>query len=110
MASIADLLGVQWSGANGGSQYTLHPHAAKQATMKGFAHSDVLAAANNPAHSYPNGRYEGQMRHIRNGIVAVVDPGRQRVVTVYEDQRETALRPDQKDQDAVAYGNRARGR
>lgn len=106
MASIADLLGVQWQGANGGSQYSLHPHAAKQASMKGFAHSEVLAAANDPAHTYPNGRYAGQMRHIRNGIVAVVDPLRKQVVTVYEDQRETTLRPDQKDKDAVEYGKR----
>lgn len=103
MTSIANLLGVQWSGANEASGYSLHPHAAKQANIKGFAHSDVLAAANDPHHTYPNGRYEGQMRHIRNGIVAVVDPSRQQVVTVYQDQKETAPRVDQTDSDARMY-------
>ena len=106
MTSIADLLGVQWNGANGGAQYSLHPHAAKQATMKGFDHNAVLAAANDPAHTYPNGRYQGQMRHIRDGIVAVVDPSRSQVVTVYQDQEKTALRADQKDADARAYGRK----
>jgi len=110
MASIADLLGVQWQGASGSSTFSLHPHAAKQATMKGLDHAAVLDAANNPHHTYPNGRYPGQIRHIRNGIVAVVDPSRQQVITVYEDQRETALRPDQRDADALRYGrNRGRG-
>lgn len=71
--------------------------------MKGFAHSDVLDAANNPAHTYPNGRYEGQMRHVKNGIVAVVEPDSKTVRTVYADQVETDLRPDQKDDDALAY-------
>jgi hypothetical protein len=109
MASIASLLGVQWDGlADGGStgEYTLHPHAARQATEKGFDHSAVLNAANDPAHAYPNGRYPDQKRHVRDGIVAVVDPGRKQVITVYEDQTETALRPDQKDADARAYGRR----
>lgn len=105
MASIADLLGVQWAGGTPG-EYQLHPHAARQATSKGFDHAAVLDAANSPSHAYPNGKYPGQMRHIKNGIVAVVDPAERKVVTVYEDQRQTALRPDQKDRDARAYGRR----
>lgn len=104
MASIADLLGVQWN--QGGGDYTLNPHAAKQAAMKGIPHEDVLAAANSPAHTYENRRYPGQMRHIKDGLVAVVDPSRRQVVTVYKDQEETALRPDQTDRDAQAYGRR----
>jgi hypothetical protein len=109
VASVAELLGVQWDhAATGGDSgtYRLHPHAARQATEKGFDHSAVLDAANDPAHSYPNGRYPGQMRHIKNGIVAVVDPAKQHVITVYEDRTETALRPDQKDADAQAYGRK----
>lgn len=103
MASIADLLGVQWNDANGGGGFRLNTHSAKQATMKGFAHEDVLAAANNPSHTYPNGRYPGQVRHVRNGLVAVVDPKRGEVVTVYKDQEKTALRADQKHPDAIRY-------
>lgn len=108
MTSIAELLGVQWSGS--GEQYSLHPHAAKQASMKGFDQSAVLAAANSPSHTYPNGRYPGQMRHVKDGIVAVVDPKRRQVVTVYQDQTETALRSDQRDLDAVSYGKRIASR
>lgn len=105
MASIADLLGVQW-GDSGQGQYSLHPHAERQAREKGFARADVLAAANDPHHTYPNGRYPGQMRHVRNGLVAVVDPSRSLVVTTYRDQEKTALRPDQTDADARRYGSR----
>ena len=108
MTSIADLLGVDWSGA--GETYSLHPHAAKQAREKGFDLDAVLSAANQPAHTYPNGRYAGQMRHVRAGIVAVVDPKRRLVITVYTDQRETALRTDQHDRDAIAYGRRIASR
>lgn len=104
MTSIADLLGVDWAGA--GESYSLHPHAAKQIVAKGFDLSAVLSAANQPSHTYPNGRYAGQVRHVRAGIVAVVDPRRRIIITVYADQCETALRPDQRDRDALAYGRR----
>lgn len=86
--------------------YTLHPHAARQATAKGFSHADVLDAANRPSVSYDNGRYPGQKRHIKNGIVAVVEPHTRTVRTVYANVKETDLRPDQKDCDAQRYGAR----
>lgn len=108
MASIADLLGVQWAAPT--ADYSLHPHAARQATSKGIAHEDVLAAANAPSHTYENRRFPGQMRHIKDGLVAVVDPSRRQIVTVYKDQEETALRPDQKDSDALAYGRKKNAR
>ena len=108
MSSIADLLGVQWTGANGAGSYSLNPHAARQATTKGFDHDSVLAAANNPRHTYENGRYPGQKRHVRDGIVAVVDPARSEVVTVYKDQEQTAPRADQKDGDAKRYARQYR--
>jgi hypothetical protein len=109
VASIADLLGVQWSGDQGSDGgYRLHPHAARQAQAKGFHPDRVLQAANDPHHTYPNGRYPGQKRHVRDGIVAVVDPGKNEVVTVYEDQRETAPRDDQTDRDAQRYARRYR--
>lgn len=107
MASIADLLGVQW---DSNSDYSLHPHAAKQAALKGFETNRILRAANDPHHTYDNGRYPGQKRHVREGLVAVVDPKRRQVITVYEDQKETALRADQKDADAQKYARRMSGR
>lgn len=103
MASIADLLGVQWSSDQGNGDYRLNPHAVRQTREKGFDPNHVLEAANNPGHAYPNGRYEGQMRHVKNGIVAVVDPSRREVITVYKDQEKTAPRKDQTDSDARRY-------
>lgn len=91
------------------SRYSLSPHAANQAAMKGWQHHEILAAANDPHTTYANGRYPGQMRHIRGDIVAVVDPDRKKVVTVYKNVEETALRSDQRDRDAKSYGRR-RGR
>lgn len=91
------------------SGFTLSGHAAQQARAKGWSHSDVLAAANDPHTTYENGRYPGQMRHIRNDLVAVVHPESKTVVTVYQNVTETDLRPDQKDADARRYGAR-RGR
>lgn len=93
------------------SGYTLSGHAAQQATAKGWHPDDVLQAANDPHTTYANGRYEGQMRHIRGDIVAVVHPQSQKVVTVYQNVTETDLRPDQQDHDALRYGaRRLRGR
>lgn len=107
MASIADLLGVQWdANRDAPGEHTLTHHAQKQATEKGIPHHLVLDAANNPSHTYENGRYAGQKRHIKNGIVAVVETASKRVRTVYKDQEETAIRPDQQDADAQKYARR----
>lgn len=95
MASISDMLGVQW-GEPESRKHSLTAHAARQATAKGFSHEDVQLAADEPHHTYPSGNHEGQMRHVRNGIVAVVRPDKRSVITVYEDQRQTVLRPDQR--------------
>lgn len=84
--------------------YSLSGHAAQQARAKGWNPSDVVQAANDPHTTYANGRYEGQMRHIRGDIVAVVHPESKKVVTVYQNVKETDLRPDQKDADAQRYG------
>lgn len=83
--------------------YSLLPHATRQAQMKGFDQTDVLAAANTPTITYPNRKYPGQERHIGGRIVAVCDPTRQVVVTVYENVRETAPRADQTDKRAHKY-------
>lgn len=86
--------------------YSLLPHAARQAEAKGFPVTAVLAAANQPTITYPNRRYPGQERHIAGDVVAVVDPTRQVVVTVYSNVRETAPRPDQQDGAAGTYRRR----
>lgn len=84
--------------------FTLHPHAARQATAKGWSHEDVLEAANNPQTTYDNGRFPGQKRHIRGDLVAVVETASKQVRTVYQNVTETDLRPDQTDRDAQRYG------
>jgi hypothetical protein len=63
-------------------------------------------AANLPSVTYPNGRVPGQMRHIKDGMVAVVDPKSQKIITFYENVVETDLRPDQTDKDALTYRER----
>lgn len=86
--------------------FTLAGHAAQQAHSKGFHPDDVIAAANDPHVTYDNGRFPGQKRHIRGDIVAVVDPAARKIVTVYQNVKETDLRPDQTDEDAQRYGSR----
>lgn len=81
-------------------------HAEAQAKAKGFDMTAVIRAAVSPSITYANGRYEGQMRHIRDGIVAVVDTRSRTIVTVYANVTETALRADQTDADALRYGKR----
>lgn len=82
--------------------YQMTHHARTQAQAKGFLTADVYMAASQPSITYANGRFEGQMRHIRGNIVAVVKG--ETIITVYENVRETDLRPDQKDRDALRYG------
>lgn len=101
MSSVADLLGIVWDGA-GARRHTLSVHARRQCAAKGISERDVLAAADSPAHSYPNGRVPGQMRHVRGGVCAVVDPATLLVVTVYANVVETDLREDQRVGDGAA--------
>lgn len=83
--------------------YTLSGHAAQQARAKGWTEDQVIHAANNPSIAYDNGRYPGQRRHIHGDVVAVVHPESQKIVTVYQNVKETDLRPDQNDSDAQRY-------
>lgn len=89
-------------------QYELSGHARRQAKEKGFSEDAVLRAAHQPSVTYDNGRYPGQKRHIRDGVVAVVDPERGRVVTVYSNVEKTKLRTNQTDRDAINYGRQNR--
>jgi hypothetical protein len=67
-------------------------------------HSRVMAAALSPTVRYESRRNGGGFRHIRDGIVAVVDRGS--LITFYVDRVETPLRPDQKDADALAHARK----
>ena len=90
--------------------YSLQPHAKRQAEQKGFSFESVLEAANNPSISYESLRFPGQLRRIRGCIVTVCEPVTMTIITVYENCKETALRPDQKDHDARSYGARLKER
>lgn len=104
MATIAECLGIAWeTSAKDEPDYRLTYHAQKQAAAKGWTSEDVLLAANSPLHTYPSGRVPGQVRHVRGDLVAIVDPADRRVVTVYQDVAETAVRRDQTDADAQRY-------
>jgi len=86
--------------------FQLSRHAARQAAAKGFDAAAIYRAANNPAITYENYRFPGQWRHIRDGIVTVVDPATGTIITAYSNVVETALRADQIDADARRYGAR----
>jgi hypothetical protein len=105
MTTIAEALGINWTTENP-SPYRLTLHAQQQAAAKGWTVEDVLLAAAKPLHTYRSGRVAGQVRHVRNGIVAVIDPATAKVVTVYVDRVETALRVDQRDSDALHWDAR----
>jgi hypothetical protein len=91
-------------------KHTLTRHVVAQALAKGWNVADIQAAADYPQTTYANGRYPNQMRHIRNGIVAIVNVLTGEVVTCYANVVETELRADQRDRDAQAYGRRRQGR
>lgn len=107
MTTIAECLGIDWQASvKDEPEYRLTYHAQKQAAAKGWTSEDVLLAANKPLHTYPSGRVPGQVRHVRGDLVAIVDPVEHRVVTVYQDVAETAVRKDQTDADARRYAQR----
>lgn len=81
-------------------------HAALTADAKGFGQGKVLQAALYPQLTYPSRKVVGQVRHIRDGIVAIVDPATGTVVTCYAHKVETPLRADQQDADAQAHAAR----
>jgi hypothetical protein len=107
MTTIAEALGIAWgNGVTDAPEYRLTYHAQKQAALKGWSSAQVLEAANRPQHTSQSSRFPGQWRHVRGEIVAIVDPTDRRVITVYRDVQETALRSDQTDQDAQRYASR----
>lgn len=71
-------------------------HAKTQAQAKGWTAEQVYLAAVDPDVSYPSRNHPGQERRIRDGLVAVVDPVRDAVITVYLHCERTPLRADQR--------------
>lgn len=86
--------------------YLLTRHASSKVESSGMTIAEILEAANRPTVTYPNGRYPGQVRHIRGDVVTTVDPSTQRVITFYRNVVETDLREDQTDADAKRYAVR----
>lgn len=89
-------------------KFVLSTHAYNKINGDAALATAVLDAADNPAVSYGvtnqrNTSGKRQERHIRNGIVAVVDPVAQKVITFYADVVETDLRDDQTDEAAQTY-------
>jgi hypothetical protein len=76
-------------------------HASRKIGSDTALHTRVMLAATQPTVRYESRRNGGGFRHIRAGIVAVVDRGS--LITFYVDQEETPLRPDQIDADALAH-------
>lgn len=86
--------------------YRLSFHAKKKAREQNIPEAAILASANHPTVTYENGRFPGQWRHVRDGLVATVDPEKQTIVTFYQNVVETPLRSDQTDAAALAYAQR----
>jgi hypothetical protein len=77
--------------------WKLTRHAERQSATKGIDPFTLMAAAGSPTVRYAHGpKHPGQWRHIRDGIVAVVEPKTMTVITAYIDVERTALRADQR--------------
>ena len=86
-------------------------HAMRQIASKGFDLATVEAVWRNPDYTYPSHRYPDQHKRVGGGLCLCCDNSSGRIVTVFVNQTETDLRPDQRDRDAVRYGQtRARMR
>lgn len=81
--------------------YSFTRHAKTQAVEKGFSLADVLKAASEPSITYGNGMAENQVRHIRDGIVVIVDEVSRSIITVYRNVVETEVRQDQVESGSV---------
>lgn len=75
--------------------FTLTRHLKEQAKTKGVSLLNILEVLKQPSITYANGMAEDQERFIGNGIVVVVDVLSGHAITVYENVRETDVRPDQ---------------
>lgn len=69
-------------------------HAKEQAAAKGFSPRDVWLAHTDPDVAYPS-KEPNRVRHIRGGIVVVIDPRDNTAITVHANIIETPLREDQ---------------
>lgn len=92
-------------------RFILSTHAYQKVAGDADLAARVLAAAEQPSVSYgvTNQRNAGrgrQERHIRDGIVAVVDATAGKIITFYADVVETDLREDQTDIEATEYARK----
>lgn len=87
--------------------FSMTAHAARTIAAKGFPLAAVQEVWRNPEVTYPSHRHPGQHKRIGNGICLCCDDRTGMVITVFVNETETALRPDQrKDQDAVRWARR----
>lgn len=91
-------------------KYFIKGHALDKARDLGWTRQQIELVAERPSITYANSR-PGTMRHIRDGICAIVDPVALVVITVHPSTRETPIRPDQmSDPKAVEYEKKRRRR
>lgn len=89
-------------------KFVLSTHAYYKIAGDVTLAKSVMAAADDPTVTYAvtdkkNAGRNRQTRHIRDGIVAVVDEAAGKIITFYADVEETDLRPDQTDAEAQRY-------
>jgi len=96
-------------------RFVLSTHAYQKVAGDAALATRVLDAAEYPSVSYGvsdkrNIGHNRQERHIRDGIVAVVDAIDGKVITFYADVVETDLRDDQTDAAALDYESQREAR
>lgn len=89
------------------SDFSATAHAVATAEAKGFDLEAVEAVWRSPDITYPSNRYKGQHKRLGAGLCLCCDDKTGRVITIFVDQVETDLRPDQtQDNDAQAWHRR----
>lgn len=88
--------------------FTITAHAKSTVEAKGFSLDAVEAVWRDPDVRYPSSRYKGQHKRIGQGICLCCDDVTGKVITVFVNQVETDLRPDQtQDNDALNWAKRS---
>lgn len=88
--------------------FKMSRHCAEKVVSAGISADAISEAYSNPDTTYPSHRYPNQEKRIGAGLCLCVDRTTGVIVTVFQHKVETALRPDQTDRDALAYGRRQR--
>lgn len=86
---------------------TLTAHAVRTIEAKGIRLEDVRAVWASPDVQYASHKHPGQHKRIGRGLCLACDDQTGRIITVFVDQVETDLRPDQRfDPQAVAWARK----